>query len=53
MKKFLYAHYEKIILAILLIVFTALLYYQLVFIQRAQNQEVSIKVNRVEPPSDY
>ena len=53
MKKFLNAHYEKIILAVLLIVFTALLYYQLVFIQRAQNQEVSIKVNRVEPPSDY
>ena len=53
MKKFLYAHYEKIILAVLLIVFTALLYYQLVFIQRAQNQEVSIKINRAQPTSDY
>ena len=53
MKKFLLAHYEKIILAVLLIVFTALLYYQLMFIQRAQTQEVIIKVNPVEPPSDY
>ena len=53
MKKFLHAHYEKIILAVLLIVFTALLYYQLMFIQRAQTQEVILKVNPVEPPSDY
>ena len=53
MKKFLLAHYEKIILALLLIIFTALLYYQLMFIQRAQNQEVAIKVKPVQNPSDY
>ena len=52
MKKFLLAHYEKIILAVLLIVFTALLYYQLMFIQRAQTQEVILKVNPVQPDSD-
>jgi hypothetical protein len=53
MKKFLLAHYEKIILAVLLIVFTALLYYQLVFIQQAQNKYVDAKVNPVQKPSDY
>ena len=53
MKKFLLAHYEKIILAVLLIVFTALLYYQLMFIQEAQNQKVTTTVNREQPPSDY
>ena len=53
MKKFLYAHYEKIILAALLIIFTALLYYSLMFIQRAQNQEVATKVKPVQKPSDY
>lgn len=53
MKKFLLAHYEKIILAVLLIVFTALLYYQLMFIQRAQNQKVKVIVNPTEKPSDY
>lgn len=53
MKKFLLAHYEKIILAVLLIVFTAMLYYQLMFIQRAQNQKVKVTVNPTEKPSDY
>ena len=53
MKKFLHAHYEKIILAILLIVFTASLYYSLMFIQRAQTQEVATKVKPVQKPSDY
>ena len=53
MKKFLHAHYEKIILAALLIVFTALLYYSLVFIQQAQNKYVDAKVNPVQKPSDY
>ena len=53
MKKFFLAHYEKMILALLLIIFTALLYYQLMFIQRAQDQKVSDWVNRVPPPSDY
>jgi len=53
MKKFLLAHYEKIILAVLLIAFAALLYYQLLFVQRAQNQDVAAKVNPVQMPSDY
>lgn len=53
MKKFLQAHYEKIILAALLIIFTALLYYQLMFIQRAQNKEVDTKIRPVQKPSDY
>jgi len=53
MKKFLHAHYEKIILAALLILFTALLYYSLVFIQQAQNKYVDAKVNPVQKPSDY
>ena len=53
MKKFLNAHYEKIILAVLLISFAALLYYQLLFVQKAQNQEVDAKVDRKQRPSDY
>jgi len=53
MKKFLYAHYEKIILAVLLVIFAALLYYQLLFVQKAQNQDVDAKVNPVQPPTDY
>lgn len=53
MKKFLLAHYEKIILAALLIAFAALLYYQLLFVQRAQTQDVAAKVNPVQKPSDY
>jgi hypothetical protein len=53
MKKFLLAHYEKMILAALLIIFAALLYYQLLFVQRAQNQDVAAKVNPVQMPSDY
>ena len=53
MKKFLLAHYEKIILAALLIIFAALLYYQLLFVQKAQNQDVAAKVNPVQKPSDY
>lgn len=53
MKKFLNAHYEKIILAVLLIAFAALLYYQLLFVQKAQNQEVDAKVDQKQQPSDY
>lgn len=53
MKKFLLAHYEKLILAALLIIFTALLYYQRMFIQEAQNQKVSGWINRPQKPSDY
>lgn len=53
MKKFLHAHYEKIILAALLIIFTASLYYSLMFIQKAQSQAVATKVKPVQKPSDY
>ena len=53
MKKILLAHYEKIILAVLLILFAALLYYQVQVVQKVQNKEVTVKVNPVEPPSDY
>ena len=53
MKRFLYAHYEKIILAFLLVIFAALLYYQLLFVQKAQNQDVESRVNPAPKPSDY
>jgi len=53
MKKFLFAHYEKIILAALLFIFAGLLYYQLLFVQKAQNQAVAAMVNPVQKPSDY
>ena len=53
MKKILSAHYEKIILAVLLIVFAALLYYQVQVVQQVQNKEVAAKVNPVQKPSDY
>jgi len=53
MKRILIAHYEKIILAVLLIVFAALLYYQVQVVQQVQNKEVDIKVNPVPKPSDY
>ena len=53
MKKILSAHYEKIILAVLLIVFAALLYYQVQVVQQVQNKEVDIRVNPAPKPSDY
>jgi len=53
MKKFLNAHYEKIILAVLLIAFAALLYYQLLFVQKAQNQDVDTMVDQKQPDTDY
>jgi len=53
MKKFLNAHYEKIILAVLLIAFAALLFYQLRFVQKAQNEDVEKWVDQKEPPSDH
>ena len=53
MKKFLLAHYEKIILAVLLIAFAALLYYQLLFVQKAQNQDVDTRVAQKQKASDY
>ena len=53
MNKILSAHYEKIILAVLLIVFAALLYYQVQVVQQVQNKEVDVRVNPVPKPSDY
>ena len=53
MKKILSAHYEKIILAVLLIVFAALLYYQVQVVQQIQNNKVTATVNPVQKPSDY
>lgn len=53
MKKFLNAHYEKIILAVLLIAFVALLYYQIQFVQKAQDDAVTAQVDQKQPPSDY
>ena len=53
MNKILSAHYEKIILAVLLIVFAALFYYQVQVVQQVQNQKVTATVNPVQKPSDY
>ena len=53
MNKILSAHYEKIILAVLLIVFAALLYYQVQVVQQVQNKEVAARVTPVQKPSDY
>ena len=53
MKKFLYAHYEKIILAVLLVLFAVLLARQILVVQKAQIQEVASQVNPVPKPSDY
>ncbi len=46
-------HYEKIILAGLLLVFSGLLYWQLSVIQEAQNRKVEHIVNQQEPDADY
>ncbi len=45
-------HYEKIILASLLIVFAALLVWQINFLQAAQTRNVEEILNQVEPPTD-
>ncbi len=46
-------HYEKIILAGLLLVFSGVLYWQLSVIQEAQNRKVDHIVNQKEPDADY
>lgn len=53
MKKFLYAHYEKLILAVLLIIFATLLYTQLVLVGEAQKQEVEANTRQEVKKSDY
>lgn len=46
-------HYEKFILACLLIIFAVLLYWQLLVIQEAQNKRVDQIVNQKDPDPDY
>ena len=53
MNKFFSAHYEKIILAVLLILFAALLFHQLVFVKNAQKEEVEAAVRQDTPRTDY
>lgn len=52
-KNFLLAHYEKLILAVLLIVFAVLLYLQLGVAQQVRTDEVDRLINQKEPKSDY
>ncbi len=52
-QNFLHAHYEKIILAVLLILFVGLLYFQLSIIQNAQHQKVDDIVNKQDPAPDF
>lgn len=51
--KFLQKHYEKIILALLLLLFSGLLYLQLSVIQESQGKKVDDIVNAGEPPADF
>lgn len=53
MTKFFQNHYEKIILAGLLLLFIALLYLQLNFIQQAQSKRVDEIINQPEPKPDF
>ena len=53
MKQFLIAHYEKIILAVLLVVFAALLYNQLIFVRTAQLEYVAKQTDSRTPDPDY
>ena len=53
MKQFLIAHYEKIILAVLLVVFAALLYNQLIFVRTAQLEYVAKQTDSKTPDPDY
>lgn len=50
---FLQHHYEKLILAVFLILFVALLYFQLTVIQDARDKEVDQIVNQKEREADY
>jgi len=52
MMSFFQSHYEKIILASLLVIFAVLLVWQVNFLQAAQSQNVDNIINKVEPNSD-
>lgn len=50
---FIYKHYEKVILAGLLLLFSGLLYLQLSVVQKSQGKKVDDIVNAKEPPADF
>lgn len=52
MMSFFQSHYEKIILASLLVIFVFLLVWQVNFLQAGQSQNVDNIINKVEPKSD-
>ena len=52
MMSFFQSHYEKIILACLLVIFAVLLVWQVNFLQAVQNQRVDAIINKEEPNSD-
>lgn len=52
MMSFFQSHYEKIILASLLVIFAVLLVWQVNFLQAGQSQNVDNIINKVEPDSD-
>lgn len=52
MSSFFQSHYEKIILALLLVIFAVLLVWQVNFLQVVQNQKVDDIINKKEPASD-
>lgn len=53
LKKFLQAHYEKLILLILLLFCAFMLWYQVGYTQKVQDQKIDEIINRKEPESDY
>ena len=50
---FVHKHYEKVILAGLLLVFSGLLYLQLAVVKESQAKKVDDIVNAKEPPADF
>jgi len=52
MMAFFQSHYEKIILACLLVIFAVLLVWQVNFLQAVQSQRVDAIINKEEPASD-
>ena len=52
MRSFFQSHYEKIILACLLVIFAVLLVWQVNFLQAVQSQRVDAIINKEEPVSD-
>ena len=50
---FVHKHYEKVILAVLLLLFSGLLYLQLSVVQKSQGKKVDDIVNAPEPPADF